>query len=283
MLVGLGLLIFLGLRMLMQRQAGRMNQRLQEELTPETARNAALALTDDQHKAVYQAIAGEDARRALAVFKEATGASVRDCIVGVQALYRFPQPSPSEIRFQEGFDLQNEDAPQVQDEYVEDAIDEVRDDASHNDPTPDEEPLAEADPNTGKIVGDNAGHVPDIPGGQTSEPEARSEETPKDEDEVDARARELLEQSGFDAEQELTVPEGWTQEDDEQAGFHLEVQRGDEKITLSHDDLEPWVHDQLYALLRDDHVDEAAELLAEHSPLTTDEAHRFLVVFKDQS
>ena len=274
MLVGIGLLMFLGLRMLMQRQAGRMNQRLQDELTPETARNAALALSDDQHKAVYQAIAGEDARRALAVFKEATGASVRDCVVGVQALYRFPQPAPSEIRFQEGFNLQDDDGPQVQDEYVEDAIDEVRDDASSHDPTLDA-PLAEADPNTGKILGENAEQVPDIPGGEASET--------KDEDDVDARARELLQQSGFDADQELTVPEGWTQEDDEQAGFHLEVQRGNEKITLSHDDLEPWVHDQLYALLRDDHVDEAAQLLAEHSPLTTDEAHRFLVVFKDQS
>lgn len=60
------------------------------------------------------------------------------------------------------------------------------------------------------------------------------------------------------------------------------MQRGDEKITLSHEDLEPWVHDQLYALLRDDHVDQAADLLAANSPLTTEEAHRFLVVFKNQ-
>lgn len=273
MLVAIGLLIFLGLRVLMQRQAGRMNQRLQEEITEESARQAALALTDEQHKAVYQAIAGEDARRALALFKQATGASVKESVIAVQALYRFPQPAPSEIRFEEGFNLQDESS-EVRDEYVEDAIDEVRDEASGNDASPDA-PLAEADPHTGKIIGDNAEQVPDIPGGETA--------GTQDEDDVDARARELLAQSGFDAEQELTIPEEWAAEEDEQAGFHLEVQRGDEKITLSHDDLEPWVHDQLYALLRDDHVNEAAQLLAEHSPLTADEAHRFLVVFKDQS
>lgn len=277
MLVGVGLLIFLGLRMLMQRQAGKMNQRLQEEMTPETARKAALALNDEQHKAVYQAIAGEDARRALALFKEATGASVRDCVLGVQALHRFPQPSPSEIRFEEGFNLQDESEPQVEDEYVEDAIDEVRDDAGSAQPDA-QEPLAEADPNTGRILGDNTEQVPDIPGGQTDEP------AQQEDDDVDARARELMEESGFSVDQELTVPEEWAiEDDDEQAGFHLEVQRGDEKITLSHEDLEPWVHDQLYALLRDDHVDEAAQLLSEHSPLTAQEAHRFLVVFKDQS
>ncbi len=42
------------------------------------------------------------------------------------------------------------------------------------------------------------------------------------------------------------------------------------------------MHDQIYALLRDDHVDEAAQLLSDHSPLTVEEAHKFLVVFKNQ-
>lgn len=276
MLLAMGVLLFLGIRMFMQRQAGKINEKIQEEVTPETARKAALSLTDDQHKVVYQAIAGEDARRALALFKEATAAPVKDCVVAVQALHRYPQPAPSELKFAADFDLQSEDESQgVQDEYVEDAIDDVRQDLSPEDREANS-PLAEADPNTGQILGENSEQVPDIPGGQASEK--------RDEDDVDAKARELLEQSGFDPEQELTIPEEWSAEDeDEQAGFHLEVQRGDEKITLSHEDLEPWVHDQLNALLRDDHVDEAAELLSEHSPLTTEEAHRFLVVFKDQS
>ncbi len=273
MLVALGVLLFLGIRMLMQRQARKMHHRLQEEITADTARKAASALTDEQHKAIYQAIAAEDARRAMTLFKEATGASVRDCVVAVQALYRFPQPAPSEIQFEEGFNLNSDDESRtdVEEEYLEDAIDQVRGEV---DKEP-EGPVAEADPHTGKILGENSEQVPDIPGG---EPEKAA-----DDDDVDARARELLEQSGFDPDQELTIPEEWAAEEDEQAGFHLEVQRGDEKITLSHEDLEPWVHDQLYALLRDDHVDEAAQLLAEHSPLTTDEAHRFLVVFKNQS
>lgn len=274
MLVAMGLLLFLGIRVLMQRQAGRMNQRLQEEITADTARKAALALNDDQHKAVYQAIAGEDARRALALFKQATGASVKDSVIAIQALYRFPQPAPSEIQFDEGFNLQENAGDQVQDEYVEDAIDEVRDDASDEDASQGA-PLAEADPHTGRILGDNVEQVPDIPGGEA--------EQSQHEDDVDARARELLEQSGFDPDQELTIPEEWAAEEDEQAGFHLEVQRGEEKITLSHDDLEPWVHDQLYALLRDDLVDEAAELLSAHSPLTREEARKFLVVFKNQT
>ncbi|MGO1193795.1 MAG: hypothetical protein ACTMHH_07970 [Nesterenkonia sp.] len=275
MLLAMGVLLFLGIRMFMQRQAGKMNEKIQEEVTPETARQAALSLSDDQHKVIYQAIAGEDARRALALFREATGAPVKDCVVAVQALHRYPQAAPSELKFAEDFNLQDDDGQQVQDEYVEDAIDDVRQDLSGDD-SDSGSPLAEADPNTGRILGDNAEQVPDIPGGQSAET--------KDDDDVDAKARELLEQSGFDPEQELTIPEEWSAEDDdEQAGFHLEVQRGDEKITLSHEDLEPWVHDQLHALLRDDHVEEAAELLSQHSPLTTEEAHRFLVVFKDQS
>lgn len=270
MVLALGVLIFLGVRVFMQRQAQKMHTRMQEEVTPETARNAALALSDDQHKEVYRAIAAEDAKRALMILRQATGAPIQDCLVGIQALFRYPQPAPSEIKFEQGFNLNNDDG-EVEDEYLEDAIDEVRSDASG----PQEEgPLAEADPNTGEILGENDQQVPDIPGGQ--KPES------PDEDDLDARARELMEASGFDPDSELTIPEDWSAEE-EQAGFHLEVQRGEEKITLSHEDLEPWVHDQLYALLRDDHVDQAAELLAANSPLTAEEAHRFLTVFKNQN
>lgn len=269
MLIALGVLIFLGIRVFMQRQAQKMHQRMQEEITPDMARQAALALDDDQHKAIYQAIAAENAQRALGVFKQATGASVQDCVVAVQALFRFPQPAPSELRFQEGFNF-DDSGDEVREEYLEDAVDEIRDDANS------ESPIAEADPNTGEIIGDNEQQVPDIPGGE--KPSAN----PQEQDDLDSRARELMAASGFDPDQELTIPEDWAEED-EQAGFHLEVQRGEEKITLSHEDLEPWVHDQLYALLRDDHVDQAAELLAANSPLTADEARRFLVVFKNQS
>ncbi len=299
-----GVVIFVLIRRMMQRQAQKMHTRIQDEITPEAARAAALALNDDQHKAVYQAIAAEDAKRALAVFKQSTSASIQDSIVAIQALFRYPQPAPSEIRFEEGFNLNGGD-DQVSDEYLEDAIDQVREDAEKDDApevaapdssesaqdpdlrgadasaaSPDsssEGPLAEADPNTGKILGENKDQVPDIPGGQQPADPAEA-----DEEDLDAKARELLAAEGFNPDEELTIPEDWAAED-EQAGFHLEVQRGEEKITLSHEDLEPWVHDQMYALLRDDHVDQAAELLAANSPLTAAEAHRFLVVFKNQS
>src|SRR5699024_8826966 len=101
MLLAMGVLLVLGIRMFMQRQAGKINEKIQAEITPQTARQAALSLTDDQHKGVYQAIAGEDARRALALFKEATDAPVKDCVVAVQALHRYPQPQPSELKFAE--------------------------------------------------------------------------------------------------------------------------------------------------------------------------------------
>lgn len=279
MLIGLGLLFFVFMRRMMQRQAQKMHDRIQTEVSPETARNAVLALDDEQHKAVYQAIASEDAQRAVATFKQATGASVQDSLIAVQALFRFPQPAPSEVRFAEGFNLNtDDDAEAVQEEYLEDAIDQVREDLDRSDSAdePTEGPLAEADPNTGEILGENAHQVPDVPGEQKPEKSSGGGE------DLDAKARELMDASGFDPDQELTIPEEWAVED-EQTGFHLEVQRGEEKITLSHEDLEPWVHDQLYALLRDDHVDQAAELLAANSPLTPEEAHRFLVVFRNQS
>lgn len=286
MVLAVGVLLFLGIRMLMQRQAQKLNEGIKEGVTPENARKAALALTDEQHRQVYRAIGAEDGRRALAVFKQSTGANIKDCIIAVQALHAFPQQAPSELRAEEELGdgavsgpLDTQDPSSNNDEVldgelVEDVIDGVRDDAdTDNDPS---RPLGEADPQTGEILGENRRQIPDIPGGEPRAPK----ETPQD---VDERARRLMAESGFNPEDELTIPEDWGSEEEEMAGFHLEVQRGEEKITLSHDDLEPWVHDQLYALLRDDLVDEAAELLSAHSPLTTEEARKFLVVFKNQT
>ncbi|GAB3842837.1 hypothetical protein [Nesterenkonia populi] len=277
LLLVLGVLIFLGLRLFAQRQAPKVAQKLQQEITPRAAREAALALSDDQHKAVYKHIAGGSGREAMAAYKEFTGVGLRDAVLAIHALNEYPQPSPSQLRLDEELPLDDES---VEEEYLEDSIDAVRDDAEvspfEEEALNDEGPLAEADPNTGEIIGENEQNIPDIPGGTPAQPEN---------EDVDARARELMRESGFDPDAELTIPDDWTaqEQEDEPAGFHLEVQRGEEKITLSHEDLEPWVHDQLYALLRDDHVDEAANLLAANSPLTEEEAHRFLTVFKDQS
>ncbi|GAB3191691.1 hypothetical protein GCM10027061_20010 [Nesterenkonia suensis] len=313
----MAVLLFLGIRLLLQRQGQRLNKRIEEAVTPENARMAAKLLTDEQHREVYRAIAAEDGQRALALFKQATGAPVKDCIIAVQALHRYPQASPTELQLQDELDGGTADvqpdegpaaaassaspagsAPSAEDgEYVEDVIDGVRADADA-DAEDHGRPIAEADPETGKILGENREGVPDIPsdrpreGVSAASPEDPSSDEPgpgataggedSAEDDVDQKARRLMEESGFSLDDELTIPEDWAEQEQEPAGFHLEVQRGDEKITLSHEDLEPWVHDQLYALLRDDHVDEAATLLADHSPLTKDEAHKFLVVFKDQ-
>lgn len=308
-----GVLLFLGVRALMRRQAQRMNGRIEESVTPENARIAVKQLDDEQHREVYRAIAAEDGRRALTLYRQYTGASIQDCIIAVQALHTYPQPAPSEIRLEEelgGADtleavdsasgtsadprdapVPQEDAQDDEGESVEDMIDGVRDEVSSEGPNDldsgdQEGPIAEADPNTGEILGENTRGVPDIPGGQDRSDavagDGPEDVAPADDGELDERARRLMEESGFNPDEELTIPEEWAQDDEEMAGFHLEVQRGDEKITLSHEDLEPWVHDQIYALLRDDHVDEAAQLLSDHSPLTVEEAHKFLVVFKNQ-
>ncbi|GAB3179709.1 hypothetical protein GCM10027060_07940 [Nesterenkonia halophila] len=336
-MIVLAVLLVLGVRVLLARQGRRLNRRIEDAVTPENARTAALALTDEQHREVYRAIAADDGRRALATFKQATGAGVRDCIIAVQALHQYPQRAPSELRLEDELSGVS-DGPEVREELVEDAIDEVRDqpddqasggtggqdddagaDAGADEPRDrrrdqddDGGPVAEADPYTGRILGPNEAGIPDIPGGEREDDRAARDEdqadaTPEDEaesadrsesetspgaadgepaedPEVEETARRLLAESEFSLDEELTVPEEWTRQDaqEEPAGFHLEVQREGEKITLSHEDLEPWVHDQLYALLRDDHVTEAAQLLSEHSPLTEDEAHKFLVVFKNQ-
>ncbi|MBA8922788.1 hypothetical protein [Nesterenkonia jeotgali] len=293
--LAVGVMLFLGIRMLMQRQAQKLNDGIKDAVTPENARKAALALSDEQHREVYRAIGAEDGRRALAIFKQSTGAPIKDCIIAVQALHAYPQQSPSELRAADelggsddaGFGAHDRsaadrDVPEdevLDGELVEDVIDGVRDDAGSSDRRSAErdpsKPLGEADPQTGEIIGENPQQIPNIPGGAKNDAEA-----PHD---VDARAKRLMEESGFNPEDELTIPADWDTDEEEMAGFHLEVQRGDEKITLSHDDLEPWVHDQLYALLRDDLVDEAAELLSTHSPLTKEEARKFLVVFKNQT
>ncbi|PRZ18046.1 hypothetical protein BCL67_10329 [Nesterenkonia sandarakina] len=301
-MLAVGVMLFLGIRMLMQRQAQKLNDGIKVAVTPENARKAALALSDEQHRELYRAIGAEDGRRALAIFKQSTGAPIKDCIIAVQALHAYPQQAPSELRAEDelgGSDddgavaspIDTDDRPGSRDEVldgelVEDVIDGVRDDAGSADrhdsdrDAPDRDPskpLGEADPQTGEIIGENSEQIPDIPGGDKPR---RDPDAPHD---VDARAARLMAESGFNPDDELTIPEDWDTEEEEMAGFHLEVQRGEEKITLSHDDLEPWVHDQLYALLRDDRVDQAAELLSAHSPLTKEEARKFLVVFKNQT
>lgn len=77
----------------------------------------------------------------------------------------------------------------------------------------------------------------------------------------------------------LTVPQEWTeQEPAADPSFELEVVREDSTVHLSSEDLPPWMRDQLTAMVRDGRLDEAAQQLAEHTALTTDEALQFLQI-----
>lgn len=287
----IGVLLFLGVRILMRRQAGRLGRRLEEAVTPENARIAAKVLTDEQHRDVYRAIAAQDPQRALSVFRQATGAPIKDCIVAVQALHRFPQKSPSELKLEDELGEEAGGGPESAEDVAAASTTSEPDDLDFDSEGRDDDG---ADPEAtevveGELVEDAIDDVradAETSGADRSgsgQGKAGSSQSSADDADVDAQARRLMEESGFDPDAELTVPEEWREQDEEMAGFHLEVQRGDEKITLSHEDLEPWVHDQLYALLRDDRLDEAAELLSGHSPLTTEEARKFLVVFKEQN
>ncbi len=164
------------------------------------AREAALALDDEQHKAVYRHIAAGNGRQAMASYKEFTGVGLRDSVVAIHALNQYPQPSPSELRLDEELD----GGGSFDEEYLEDSIDAVREDTDSSpfeeERLTDEGPLAEADPNTGEIIGQNEQNVPNIPGADSSQREG---------DDVDARARELMRESGFDPEAELTIPDEW--------------------------------------------------------------------------
>ncbi|SFV24631.1 hypothetical protein [Micrococcus terreus] len=78
---------------------------------------------------------------------------------------------------------------------------------------------------------------------------------------------------------DLRVPDEWAEQgpavDPE---FELEVVREDTTVRVSSADLPPWLRDQLTAMVRDGQLEPAAEELANHSVLTTDEALQFLQI-----
>ncbi len=97
---------------------------------------------------------------------------------------------------------------------MEDMIDGVRDEVSSEGPNDldsgdQEGPIAEADPNTGEILGENTRGVPDIPGGQDRSDavagDGPEDVAPADDGELDERARRLMEESGFNPDEELTI------------------------------------------------------------------------------
>lgn len=78
---------------------------------------------------------------------------------------------------------------------------------------------------------------------------------------------------------DLRVPDEWTEQGPAMdPAFELEVVREDATVRVSSADLPPWLRDQLTAMVRDGQLEPAAEELANHSVLTTDEALQFLQI-----
>ena len=78
---------------------------------------------------------------------------------------------------------------------------------------------------------------------------------------------------------DLRVPDEWTEQGPAvDPAFELEVVREDATVRVSSADLPPWLRDQLTAMVRDGQLEPAAQELANHSVLTTDEALQFLQI-----
>ncbi|GAB2846816.1 hypothetical protein GCM10027092_09690 [Yaniella soli] len=94
--------------------------------------------------------------------------------------------------------------------------------------------------------------------------------------------------AGHDAEQEvtdLTVPAEWLEqvEDTPQPQqFEVQISRESETITMSSDDLPPWIRDQIEAMVRDERLDDAAETLTEHTVLEQHEAQDLIKIIAQQ-
>ena len=91
-----------------------------------------------------------------------------------------------------------------------------------------------------------------------------------------------------DAESELrdlTVPDEWIEqvaETPKPQRFEIQIHREDETITMSSEDLPPWIRDQIEAMIRDERLDDAAEALTEHTVLEAAEAHDLIKILARQ-
>lgn len=90
-----------------------------------------------------------------------------------------------------------------------------------------------------------------------------------------------------DAEQltDLTVPTEWLEESTElpkPQRFEIQIHRGEETVSMSSEDLPPWIRDQIEAMVRDQRLDDAAETLTEHTVLEPHEAHDLIQIIAKQ-
>jgi hypothetical protein len=84
---------------------------------------------------------------------------------------------------------------------------------------------------------------------------------------------------------DLTIPEEWLEqvaETPKPQRFEIQIHRQDETVTMSSEDLPPWIRDQIEAMVRDDRLDDAAEALTEHTALEAAEAEDLIKIIARQ-
>lgn len=84
--------------------------------------------------------------------------------------------------------------------------------------------------------------------------------------------------------EDFAIPESWTAEEPNlrNQAFELQVTRDEETIRISSDDIGPWVHDQLAAMVRDGDLESGAALLAANTELSQPEARQFLEIMAER-
>jgi len=83
---------------------------------------------------------------------------------------------------------------------------------------------------------------------------------------------------------DLTVPDEWLElsEPAKQQRFEVQINRDSETISMSSEELPPWIRDQIEAMVRDDRLDDAAETLIEHTVLEQTEAQDLIKIIAQQ-
>src|SRR5699024_344613 len=83
---------------------------------------------------------------------------------------------------------------------------------------------------------------------------------------------------------DLTVPDEWLElsESAKQQRFEVQINRDSETISMSSEELPPWIRDQIEAMVRDDRLDDAAETLTEHTVLEQTEAQDLIKIIAQQ-
>lgn len=83
---------------------------------------------------------------------------------------------------------------------------------------------------------------------------------------------------------DLTVPDEWLamEEPAKPQRFEVQINRDSETISMSSEELPPWIRDQIEAMVRDDRLDDAAETLTEHTVLKQTEAQDLIKIIAQQ-